>query len=68
MSVFCSNSLIFDPKCWKYILGGLDFKIFPGGGYPRPPTNSRLFRSPSTPKLLPPMYNLIETPDSVNKM
>lgn len=68
MSVFCSNSLIFDPKCWKCILGGLDFKIFPGGMPPDPLPTRNLFRSPSTPKLLPPMYNLIETPDSVNKM
>ena len=29
MSVFCSNTLIFAPKCWKCILRGPDFKIFP---------------------------------------
>ena len=29
MSVFCSNTLIFAPECWKCILRGLDFKIFP---------------------------------------
>ena len=27
--VFCSNTLIFAPKCWKCILRGPDFKIFP---------------------------------------
>ena len=29
MSVFCSNTLIFAPECWKCILRGSDFKIFP---------------------------------------
>ena len=29
MFVFCSNSLIFTPECWKFILRDLDFKIFP---------------------------------------
>ena len=29
MSVFSSNTLIFAPECWKCILRGPDFKIFP---------------------------------------
>ena len=29
MSVFCSNTLILTPECWKCILRGPDFKIFP---------------------------------------
>ena len=29
MSVFCSNTLILAPECWKCILRGPDFKIFP---------------------------------------
>ena len=29
MSVFCSNTLIFAPECWKCILVGPDFKNFP---------------------------------------
>ena len=28
MSVFCSKTLIFAPKCWKCILTGPDFKLF----------------------------------------
>jgi len=32
MSVFCSNSLIFAPECWKRVVKGPDFTIFPGGG------------------------------------
>ena len=28
MSVFCSNTLIFAPECWKCILRSPDFKIF----------------------------------------
>ena len=31
MSVFCSNTLIFSPECWKCTLRGTDFKIFSGG-------------------------------------
>ena len=31
MSIFCSNTLIFAPECWKCTLRGPDFKIFPGG-------------------------------------
>ena len=30
MSVFCSNTLIFSPACWKCTLRGPDFKIFQG--------------------------------------
>ena len=29
MSVFCWNTLIFTPECWKYILRGPVFKFFP---------------------------------------
>ena len=29
MYVFCSNTLIFAPECWKCILRDPDFKIFP---------------------------------------
>ena len=29
MYVFCSNTLIFAPECWKCILRDADFKIFP---------------------------------------
>ena len=29
MSVFCSNTLIFAPKCWKCIMRGPNFKFFP---------------------------------------
>ena len=29
MSVFCSKTLIFAPECWKCILRGPGFKIFP---------------------------------------
>ena len=29
MSVFRSNTLIFAPEFWEYILRGSDFKIFP---------------------------------------
>ena len=29
MSLFCSNTLIFTPECWKCILRSPDFKIFP---------------------------------------
>ena len=32
MSVFCSKTLIFAPKCWKCILRGPDLKKFLGGG------------------------------------
>ena len=35
MSIFCSNTLIFAPECWKSTLRGPDFKIFPGGHAPR---------------------------------
>ena len=31
LSVFCSNTLIFDPECSKCTLRCPDFKIFPGG-------------------------------------
>ena len=37
MSVFCSNTLIFAAECWKCILRGPDFKLFPEGHAPRPP-------------------------------
>ena len=29
MSVFCSNTRIFAPECWKWILRGPDYKIVP---------------------------------------
>ena len=31
MSVFCSNTLIFAPECWKCTLRDPDLKIFPEG-------------------------------------
>ena len=34
MSIFCSNTLIFAPECWKCTLRGPDFKIFPGAHAP----------------------------------
>ena len=39
MSVFCSNTLIFVPECWKCTLRGPDFKIFPRGMPWTPPGN-----------------------------
>ena len=43
ISVFCSNTLIFAAECWKFILRGPDFKIFPGGMPLNPPRNSNLW-------------------------
>ena len=37
MPVFCSNTLIFAAECWKCILRGPDFKLFPEGHAPEPP-------------------------------
>ena len=54
MSVFCSNTLIFSPECWKCILRGSDFKIF---------LETREFFSFSFySKLLPSIKNHIENP------
>ena len=39
LSVFCSNTLILAPECWKCILRCPDFKIFPGGMPPDFPSN-----------------------------
>ena len=68
MSVFCSNTLIFAPECWKCTLRGPDFQIFPGGMPPDPlVTRSfsacKFFPSPPTAKLLPSTYNFTENPD-----
>ena len=41
LSVFCSNTLIFAPECWKCTLRCPDFKIFPGGMPPDFPSNLR---------------------------
>ena len=46
MSVFCSKSLIFAPECWKCILRGPEFKLFPRAPLPRVyslSTHSKLF-------------------------
>ena len=34
MSVFCSNTLIFAPECWKCILGGPETQAFAGSFFP----------------------------------
>ena len=39
LSVFCSNTLLFAPECWKYTLRRPDFKILPGGMPPDFPSN-----------------------------
>jgi len=58
MSVLCSNTLIFAPECWKCILRGSDFKIFPetrGKG-------ASFFSFSISSKLLPSIKNHIENP------
>ena len=42
MSVFCSETLLFAPECWKCIQRGPDFKI-PGRHAFRPPLETRAF-------------------------
>ena len=57
MSVFCSNTLIFTPECWKYILRGPVFKFFPEAcafSAPKSCLCRTFFPSPPIPKLLPP--------------
>ena len=39
LSVFCSNTLIFAPECWKCTPRCPDFKIFPEGITPDFPSN-----------------------------
>ena len=63
MSVFCSNTLIFAPECWKCILRSPDFKIFPEThtfSAHKSCLCRKFFPSSPTPKLLPPTLNLIE--------
>ena len=43
MSVFCSKTIIVAPECWKCILRGPDFKIFPGGACLKDPLKTRAF-------------------------
>ena len=58
MSVFCSNTLIFAPECWKCILRGSDFKIFPETGA----FAASFFSCSIYSKLLLSIKNLIENP------
>ena len=76
MSIFCSHTLIFAPECWKCTLRGPDFKIFPGGMPLDRPSLQELTLSIQcmqvagyvfssslpTPKLLPPIKNLVKNP------
>ena len=39
LSVFCSNTLIFAPECWKCTIRCPDFKLFPGDMPPDFPSN-----------------------------
>ena len=58
MYVFCSNTLIFAPECWKCILRDPDFKIFPETctfGARKSCLCCEFFPSPPAPKLLPPI-------------
>ena len=52
LSVFCSNTLIFAPECWKCTLRYPDFKIFPGGMPPDFPSNLRFRHLQVTPWVL----------------
>lgn len=55
MSVFCSNTLIFAPECWTYILRGPGFQNFFQKLAPLVLTSwplLQLFPSPPTAKLL----------------
>ena len=42
-SVFCSKTIIVAPECWKCILRGPDFKIFPGGACLKTPLKTHAF-------------------------
>ena len=52
LSVFCSNTLIFAPECWKCTLRCPDFKIFPGGMPLDFPSNLRFWHLQVTPWVL----------------
>ena len=52
LSVFCSNTQIFAPECWKCTLRCPDFKIFPGGMPPDFPSNLRFQHLQVTPWVL----------------
>ena len=61
MSVFCSNTLIFAPECWKCILD--TFKFFQELALTSHAFAVSLFPSSPTPRLLPSTQNLIKNPD-----
>ena len=50
--VFCSNTLIFAPECWKCTLRCPDFKLFPGGMPLDFPSNLRFQHLQVTPWVL----------------